>query len=454
MKADFACFGEEFAIMGDGFSRFGGAGVLAVAISLFGGAIPAAAVSVASRVPSSFISVEQVAGWDASRWGYEFRDLKAAGISDLVLNGVAVAGPSGAVAYYPSRVPGIVQAVGETGARIDVATGVLSRARAAGMHVWLGTYLPGPDWYQPNDATVVQMTQTNASITAAVIRDLDTEYSAYRGVISGWYLSSEVSDAYSSSGVAVTALTAYYSQLVKAARAAHTTTRTMIAPYDNLDALPNQSLWTSAWTRILRAAPIGVIALQDGTGDGLGWRPPPTPATDQKQLVSKYQATRNAIAAAKTTTALWADLDFYDFFGYSKPISDLAHVAATVAPFVTGYTSWSFTSQYSPWTIGSSAFATPLGIWNGTGLIAAGNPTPPSHFTSTKHGTGSTSTIVWTSATPAAGQTIAFYRVFSANTGNLLGETTTTTWTATECVTIQTVDTTGSASQPAPSCSS
>jgi hypothetical protein len=30
----------------------------------------------------------------------------------------------------------------------------------------------------------------------------------------------------------------------------------------------------------------------------------PAPATDQKQLVSKYQATRDAIAAAKTTTAL------------------------------------------------------------------------------------------------------------------------------------------------------
>ena len=322
-------------------------------------------------VPSSFISAKLTVGWDSTRWGYEFRDLKAAGISELVLDGAVFATGDRPTAYYPSGVPGVDRASGPAGAPADVITPLLSGARSAGMHVWLGTYIPDSGWYAPNDATVDEMTTSNAAITAAVLKDLDAKYSAYSDVVSGWYLGSEVSASYAWSWNAGTALTDYYRSLAATAKAARTATRTMIAPYFNIASLPpHSSLWTSMWTRILSAAPIDVLALQDGTGD-TGIRLPPETVRDQ--LLEKFGDTRAAITASGAKTELWADLDLYDTEGL-KSIADVAAVTAILSGTVSRFTSWSFSQLYSPWTLGTDMYAAPFGSWNNTGVIPVGAP--------------------------------------------------------------------------------
>lgn len=308
-----------------------------------------------------------VADWDATRWSHEFRDLRAAGIRSVILNGAADRTPSGTTrAYYASSLAGVERATTKSGAPVDVVTPLLSGARSTGMTVWLGTYLPDASWFSPEDATVGSMTTTNADITSAVLSELDATFAEYADVVEGWYLGSEVNSNYAWSWTAGEALEAYYSRLASTASAASTAQQTMASPYYNVAALPNASLWTSMWTRILSAAPLSVLALQDGTGDCADnvcgpWRAPDVQA---EQLTTKFAASAAAVKAAGDRTALWSNANLYDGFGRYKPIADLARDVETVAPHVTNYTSWSYTNHYSPWTLGTDALHLSFAAWN------------------------------------------------------------------------------------------
>ncbi|NUU08110.1 DUF4434 domain-containing protein [Leifsonia sp. C5G2] len=319
-----------------------------------------------SRIPSSFISAATVADWDATRWSQEFRDLTAAGISTVVLNGAVARDTAAARAYYPTALPGVQQATSKGRSPVDAVTPLLTGARASGLTVWLGTYLPDSSWFSPDDATVSATTTANAAMTEAVIQDLDTRYGEFRDVIEGWYLGSEVNSNYAWSWNAGEALTSYYARLTAAAATASTAQKTMASPYYNVAALPNASLWTSMWTRILSAAPVTVLALQDGAGDCADGVCGPfrDAETQAQQLTTKFAATAAAVKAAGDRTALWSNADLYDGLGRSKPIPDLARDVETVRPYVSGYTSWSYTNQYSPWTLGTDVFHTPFAEWN------------------------------------------------------------------------------------------
>lgn len=429
-------------------------GVAVVALLMSGGVIAGPASGApASKIPSSLVSVTQVASWSATRWGYEFRDWASAGIREVVLNGaVKDEGDAGLVAYYPSSLAAIRRASDGSGAPQDSVTPLLEGARGAGIRVWLGTYLPTSEWFSPTSSSVKAMTVANASRTSAVIADLDRAYASYSDVVAGWYLGSEVGANYAWSWTAGEALAAYYTQLVASAASATTASKTMISPYYNPAALPNSSLWTSMWKRILTAAPVDVLALQDGTGDCSdnvcgAWR---TPAEMKDQLDTKFGATREAITAAGSRTALWANLDLYDSFGYSKPIRDLEDVHTIVAPHVDSYTSWSFTRQYSMWTLGTKSYHVPFALWNTSDAIVSGVPSTPTYLTTTTS-LGLT-TVTWEPSTVPDGATRAFYRIFD-DRGRQLANSSSPRWTGTrECISIVAVDTSGNTSLPAENC--
>lgn len=416
-------------------------------------AAPADAATPA-KVPSSLISVTQAATWNEARWGYEFRDAAAAGVKTLILNGAAVDSGGRATAYYPAAAEGVRQATSATGAPLDVVTPLLKGARAAGMKVWLGTYLPASSWYSPSDSTVAAMTSANAGLTESIIRDLDAQFSSYGDVIEGWYLGSEVSAAWPWSWKAGEALVAYYTRLSTAAKSATLAQRTMISPYYNVSALNNPTLWTNMWTRVLSAAPLDVIALQDGTGDCGDNVCGPWRSIDRMdaELTTKFEATAKAAANSGGRTQVWANLDLYDAFGWSKPVGDVAHVWSTVAPYVSGYTAWSYTRQYSPWTLGTNTYHLPFQAWNTTGSLPTAAPSTPAVTSTSRSGTSTT--VTWSASTPAAGSYLAYYRVVGGN-GVVLGNVTTSSrsWTGSEqCPGIVSVDTAGNASPAATTC--
>lgn len=375
-------------------------------------------------------------------------------MTELVLNGAVRQTASGLVAYYPTSIPGAVEV--PRAADASVVEKLLSGARERGMTVWLGTYLPDASWHSPNSGDVVTMVAANAAVTADVMRDLDRVYAEYSDVIAGWYLGSEVNAAYGWSWTAGTALVSYYQSLTGVAAAASAAQRTMISPYYNTAALPSDgALWTSMWTRILRDAPISVFALQDGTGDCSDnvcgpWK---TAATMNGELQLKFSATRAAIVATGSDTELWANMDFYDSFGVMAPIGDVAATYAVLAPFVSHYTSWSFSRQYALWTIGTGSYSTPFSVWNQGGAlstIAPSVPSVPSNVVAS--GAGAAITVTWGASTPAVGNVIAHYRITSP-TGVRLSERMSTNWTGSvACVSVQAVDTAGNVSVLVPTC--
>jgi hypothetical protein len=422
--------------------------LLAAIVAVVGVLLPSpASASTPSVVGRSLVSVEQVTGWDDARWTQEFTDLKAAGISELILNGAVVAGAGSATAYYPATINGVRQATDPGGHGIDVVHTVLDHARTAGMTVWLGTYIPDSNWFSPSDATVAAMASANASLTADVLRDLDRRYAEYAGTIAGWYLGSEVGAGYAWSWTAGTALSAYFGQLVAAGHAAGTAQKVMTSPYYNVEALPDGGLWTSMWTRILAAAPIDVIALQDGTGDGGAWR---SPGAETSQIVQKFAATRAAIASTSPATQLWDNADLYDVAGNAKPIADVARAIQAARPYIDGTASWSFTSNYSPWTLGTDAYATPFGAWNAGRPLNAQTPTDPAALSRVPD--GASFRITWNPSAASTGNVLAYYRVATPD-GTPLAEGFSPSWTgADSCVTVQAVDTAGNVSHAVPTC--
>ncbi|MBT2484646.1 MULTISPECIES: DUF4434 domain-containing protein [unclassified Microbacterium] len=425
------------------------------ASAVVGMAAPASATETPAKIPSSLIGADQAALWTPSMWAQQLDDLDAAGIDEVILNYAVKKTDAGLQAYYPSSVPGTKPVPHAKGSE-SVVDELLEGARARGMKVWLGTYLPDQDWF--DEPVVADDIPANGVITTQVLEDLDKRYAGYSDVVEGWYLSTEVFSSYSWVWDAHVALVDYYKGLTDVASTAATATRTMVSPFFNIreDSDRKQlriDLWTSMWTRILDAAPLDVIALQDGTGDCWQNECGPwagNPSAIKSALMTKYTATQAAIDAAGRDTELWANMDLYDSYGYSQPIGDIQDFHTALTPLVSHFTSWSFSRQYAPWTLGVDSFSKPFGIWNQGGELSQVPPSAPVNVVATQ--SGDVETVTWDASIPAEGARIAHYRVNDAS-GTQIGQEWDGSWSGKgECVTLQAVDTSGNVSEVVPTC--
>jgi hypothetical protein len=177
------------------------------------------------------------------------------------------------------------------------------------------------------------------------------------------------------------------------------------------------------------------------------------------------------VAASGGRTQLWAALDLYDFTGATAVIADDAAHRAALAGIVSGFTSFSFTDQISPWTLGTSAYLTPFARWNLTGRTLPGKPSPPTHVRVQSAGPGMS--ISWRPSRPARGKEIAYYRLLLGAPGHSVRYVA-TVWPASErssgsstigwasgpalshrqrtCFVVTAYDTTGDASRGARAC--
>jgi hypothetical protein len=373
---------------------------------------PAAAAS-PTFVRSTFLDPRTALNWNSERWGAEFDAFHAAGIDTVVL-GATIDLTGGTVkAYYPCNVAGAVQAKNDSGQPLDIPGRVLALAKDHGMQVWLGLYRDSGRVRFTPDSSIKKVLLADAAITRQLAADLWRVYHSDAGTIAGWYLPTEVNTNYTR-GPARSAIQSYYATLSRWFSSRFDRKPVMISPYFNARAGVSAKTWTKFWTQTLKKARIGVLALQDGAGDIPG--EPRSRKELDKTLRTWFSATKKAVKDARTKTKLWSNLDLYDFTGASATVGDVAANAKAVRSYVRGYTSFSFSSQYSPRCLGTDRYAKVFGAWNRSGKLPAGRPSTPeiTNPGSVGRARSATRTVEWAASTPTSGAEIAFYRLFDA----------------------------------------
>lgn len=398
------------------------------------------------QVEISFLPIQATLNWSQARWDQEFSDLKNSGIAEIVSDGAVFREGSTDVAYYPASLPGMSIKRNNSGAASDQILTLLQTARKYGFKVWLGTYIPSSEWYSLTDANVAQAAHENATRTAAILKDIDGKYGAYASIIAGWYLGSEISASWAWSWTATQALKSYFKTLYDAAQLATLSKKTLVSPYYNIDALGDPGLWTKMWESVLLSAPLSVIALQDGVGDESKWM---SSSVQKQRIATKYAATQKAITQSGARTSLWANMDLYDIYGFTRPALDVAATRSIEAPYVSRFLSWSFSAQISPWALGTNAYYNPFKAWNISGSLPPATVAAPSNF-SVSSSAGVT-TVDWPDVAAGA-YPIAYYRIFTL-TGEQLDVRFVSSWSGTGgCAQIQAVDVAGNVSAKVPTC--
>jgi hypothetical protein len=184
----------------------------------------------------------------------------------------------------------------------------------------------------------------------------------------------------------------------------------MTAPFYSDGVGQSPTDWATMWTGLLNAAPFDVIALQDGVGDN--HVDVSSLAATAVRLQAWFSATRAAVSAAHTNTALWDDGDMYGIDGWPMATRQLVNDLQAVAPYVTNAVGFSFSSQISPmhWG-GNNLFYDPYKTYVTSGAVPAGAPTAPGSLSG-----GSpqalTVNLSWKAAQSTSGAGVAGYRVY------------------------------------------
>jgi hypothetical protein len=287
-------------------------------------------------------------------WDAVIADAKNAGFTSITMTAAVRRNPDGTMtSYYSSTIPGTA-----TGGSYDILGILLPILKKYNMHIRIGLFLDPDQWYH-NSAPAAD----DAELTKKIVNDLWNRYWNYYQIIDGWYLPGEVNTnfAYGNNRVA---LANYYSDVVGYLHTHANNLSVMISPYFNVNAGQSPANWTSLWTYVLNAAPIDIIALQDGTGDS-------TWSLNQTQmdadLSTWFNATKTAIVqSSHPTTQLWDNLDLYKATdgGGAIDLDNLTlNIAATQAS-VSRYTSFGWFSCFSPADWGTAARRESFAQWN------------------------------------------------------------------------------------------
>jgi hypothetical protein len=153
------------------------------------------------------------------------------------------------------------------------------------------------------------------------------------------------------------------------------------------------------WESILANAPIDVVALQDGVGDGH--------ATTQ-QLATWFAATQAAIQDASPSTQLWADTDTYNTSFEPMAIGTVVADMTQEQPYVSDFLSFSYDHYDSPLQV-SPYYDTTYRDYLSAGSVETSPPTTPAGLTATDVD-AQTIDLSWTASTDNVG--IAGYEIY------------------------------------------
>lgn len=288
---------------------------------------PKAATSGINLLAGSFFQIYLVNGWKRTEFDKSFHALENRGMDHVIWQWTADSLHK--KTYYPTTMTGWENEVGYDAVEISLAS-----AKANGLKVWLGLNWTDDWWnHYGNDKTWLQ---NEFKIGQNVCAELWHNYkSEYGNTIAGFYITMEVDNVNYDSALhqqnmvdAYTTLTNYIHK--------HTGKPVMVAPFFNESCGMNADEFANFWGRILKKAPIDIVALQDGVG---------VHHVKTATVGTWYQKMQAKINSVRPATELWSDLETFDEVnGEFKPASNariLDQISAE-KPYVKKFTTFAW----------------------------------------------------------------------------------------------------------------
>jgi chitodextrinase len=350
------------------------------------------------RIGGSFVQPALIDGMTSTQLTSEFSTLTNACITSQVLQWTADTGNDTTV--YPSGLAGYTQSTST-----DVVSRLLTAADTAGVKEYLGLGTDN-DWWT-NYANNTTWLSSQATAADALADDLYSKYSSHTS-LSGWYIPFEVDNWNFLTSTTWSNMATFLSTVATHLHTLSPGLPVIIAPFFNTSGGQTSSQWTTMWESILANAPIDVLALQDGVGDG---------HATTAQLSTWFSATQTAITTSSPSTALWSDSDTYNPDFTPMSISNVVADLDAEAPYVSNILSFSYDHYDSPSQVPSAYDATYRG-YLANGSVETTAPTTPTSPSATNAGVTAID-LSWTASTDNVG--VAGYLIYR---GGVLVKTT------------------------------
>jgi hypothetical protein len=366
--------------------------VVGLVVLLFGLVGPGTAGAVACaanpRLSGTFLQPDLGDRWTTAQWTAELDAMKASCVTQLVLQWTADS--KNKTTVYPSGLAGYTQSTST-----DVVGRMLNAADAAGVDVYLGLQV-NDDWWTKHANS--QFLNTEGTVAKNVASDLWARYGSHPS-IKGWYLAFEVDNVNFTTTKSWGNMAGFYTNVGNHLHALTPGKPIVTAPFYNSATGQTPAQWQQMWTYILQRSPLDVIALQDGVGAG---------HAAVAQLPAWFSATKNAIAAGRPATQLWADTETFNLDFKPMFIKDVVADMQAVQPYVTNYWSFSYNHYLSPQQV-DPLFDQTYQNYLTTGTVETSAPSTPTGLSATA-ANSITINLSWSASTDNLG--VAGYRIY------------------------------------------
>lgn len=290
-------------------------------------AVPVASVKAkmtATFLQPSINTAYPTINWSVARLEQEFALEKAAGIT-VVIDQWTVDQDANQ-AYYPDGTGWYPQ-------HGNMVGNVITAAQAEGMTVWLGLANTYAWQSRASDSAWLSNQSYDDEVTANQL------YALYGTKIAGWYISNELDDSLLSTPADAAPMTSFFTGLTTYLHSHDGNKKVMESPrFSGL----NQSNTQFASTLAAVEPGMDVINVQDSCGSGY---------INASNMAYWFSALDTQFAG--TSTAVWSNPDMFSGGTYMPPATLQADLQAE-APYVSGISGFSFTTEMDPAVIGTS----------------------------------------------------------------------------------------------------
>lgn len=309
------------------------AAAMALTLGMAGGAMastaPRVVVGVKAKMTSTFVQPSintsyPTINWTVAQYETEFAKMKAAGITSVIDQWTVDQDAN--QAYYPDGTGWYPQ-------HGNMVGNIMTAATAEGMTVWLGlanTY----NWQaHASDSTWLNNQAYDDEVTANQL------YALYGTKIAGWYVSNEIDDSLLSTPADVAPMTDFFSGLTSYLHSHDANKQVMESPrFSSLTESNTQ--FASGLATVLPG--MNIINVQDSCGSGY---------ITASNMAYWFGALETQFAG--TSTAVYSNPDMFNGSTYMPPATLQADLQAE-APYVSGISGFSFTTEMDPLIIGTS----------------------------------------------------------------------------------------------------
>nr|WP_246279526.1 DUF4434 domain-containing protein [Psychromicrobium silvestre] len=359
------------------------------------------------RLGSSFIEPQTVVSWDAVRWDQETHSMLEAGMDSMSLT--FSINDNSKISYYPTSLKGYTQSIAN-GRQVDVLGAMLAAAKRANMTVWIGLQADSPTWFSTGQLDASWLS-AQATLFGKVAQDIWNKYGgSYQGTISGWYEPYENNnyDAIVGTVNRPQLMHTFFRQLSSALGKVSKDGRAvrkpvMISPY-YLRELENSTDYRDFWRIALRDTSISVVALQVDAYLKPGSQQDEESRTE---VISQWvQSVSQGVAEAGNGAVSWANIELFQHDYSTATVRYMLTAIQAAAPFVSGFTSYSFASRWSPWSIGYNWYLQAYRDYLDSGLIPSAQVNPPTMISVSRNGT--VLDLRWNAPEPGRYQVVSY----------------------------------------------